>query len=540
MRRLIAKHPALTVNLLVLALAAGLTWFMNGWVFRTLPFDAEVATLDRQIALRHAFARLLKPDSLFQGALTPLRDDGPHPDVVLLNIGYDILAEEDSWPLPRSVVARIFEALAVHKPKTVLVDMVFEWPQTPWVTEAVNRAAAENGGRDALTLMRQLNHDGQLKAALGKLDYVLAYFYARGFEFAVPAQRNASAANMARQATSTRIRVTGDGEAEVFPFQRIIGIRNSILALQLRAKGQGFAWVAEDRYRTAGQIPLVHRLESRDRPPQSFYLMNAVAEAVRVYAGADEYAMRVGGGEARDLTIGEHVVRTDPAGEMLINYYGRGLDPLIPIVRAHDLLAGKVDPAALAGKLVLVGSDINLLHDYQQTPVGSLWGTEIMAFAVSNILSGDYLHRPPWADGAELALLAVAMAVVFAATGFLAPLPALAIVAPFAAAVAALIGYLFVTQGMVLSVTIPVGFTFLMYLLNTVTRFILDERQKRLFATALGLYLSPELTRRVSEEPALLTLDGSEEELTVLFSDIRGFTSISETMTPEQLTSFLQ
>jgi adenylate cyclase len=208
-------------------------------------------------------------------------------------------------------------------------------------------------------------------------------------------------------------------------------------------------------------------------------------------------------------------------------------------VRAQDLLEGKVDAAALAGKLVVFGTDLLLLQDYHVTPVGRIWGTEILATEISNLLQGDSLRRPAWAAWAEAALMLSAFAVVLATTLRLRPAVALAAALAAVAALALVVGWFYVARGLSLSLVVPASLAAATFLQASLMRYVIEERRKRTLHTALSLYLSPELTRQVSENPALLSLDGKAIELTVLFSDIRGFTSISETMTPEGLTSFL-
>lgn len=540
MRELLARYPIQFVGGLIFALFLGGHTLIETWVFRTLPYLADAREIDHNLQARRITAPILKADSFFQRALGRLMHDTPHPDLVLLNIDYGVLEMHDSWPLPRSAVSDIFTKLGEHTPRMVLLDMVFEWPQTPWVLEALNRRAGEKGGEALLPLLREMNHDGQVKNALAPLEYVLIYFFARHGDVASPAQEKKYQSTMARHAVKAKVNVTGEGELDLYPVQRIIGIRDSILPLQIRAKGQGFAWVNNDRYGTAGQAPLFHRLQTTGEVPKSYYLIHSVVETARVLSGAKEYSLALDQGRSREFSFGDIRILTDPSGDMLINFYDRRLDSKIPKIKALDLLNDQIDPAVFKDKIVIVGSDVSLLHDYMETPAGKLWGTEILGYALSNILNQDYFYRPVWATNLERALLVLVFFLVQFTVHRLKPSRSILVALVIFAALAVLTGSLYVRTHQVISLVVPAGFLAVLYLQSTIMRYFYDERQKRLYKNALGLYLSPQLTSQVADNPALLSLDGKEEDLTVLFSDIRNFTTISENFTPEALTSFLQ
>ena len=539
MIKLITKNLVPLVSAFILILYLGLYVFAETWVFRTLPYKAEVSTIDFNQSARKFFGTIFKPDSHYQTALTALRNDAPHPDVVLINLDADLIAEQNTWPLARKVHADVFNNLAAMQPRAVLIDMIFEWPQAPWVLESLGQHIGDMSQQTYLKLVRELNFDGQLKRSLSKLDYALIYILARKNEFANEQQRKQYAANMARLAGRSKVDIEGEGELEIFPYQRIHGARTSILPLQLRAKGQGFAWVNNDRYGTVGSAPLFHRLQTTGDKPKSYYLMNAVAEGARIYLKEKSYKLNINKGKSEKLSLGNSHVYTNPAGEIQINFYNRQYESRIPQFTAHDLINGKIDPSLIKDKLVIFGSDSNLLHDYHNTPVGKIWGTEMVAYGVSNILNGDSFYKPAWALWLEIPILIILFVIVMLAVKRLKPMQSLAIVLGLATLLFIYVGVFFVQWGMTFSVIVPVSFIAILYAQSTTMRFVIDERQKRLYKSALGLYLSPQLAEQVSEKPELLSLKGAEEDLTVLFSDIRGFTTISESMEAEALTEFL-
>ena len=525
----------------LLLVFAGGYLFIEFSVFRTLGYQAPPAVIDSNLKARNLSHRVLRGDGAFQTWLCRFRPDKPSDSIVLLNIDYDLISNADSWPLPRKTIADIFFRLAEMKPQLVLVDAIFEWPQTPWVIEEVSRRITPENAEALMPVIGALNHDGLLKSAMTETDYLLIYFLAFQKDHVSPREQQKYIASMGQHAyAAPPVEVIGDGLRDVFPYARILGVRDSILPLQLNASGQGYAWFNPDRHGTISQVALFHRLETTEEVPKSFFLPNIIAEAVRVLTGEGGYRLHLDDGEATAFGVGPYSVRTDPIGEMTLNFYNREHVSKIPVVRAFDLLNGTVDPTALKGKVVLLGSDTNLLNDYLQTPVGKLWGTEMIGYGISNVLNGDYFYRPRWAPLFELIQMLLISVLVALLCHFLKPLYSLVAVLLVAVSVTTLTGGLFVAYGQMFSLTLPLALLVLTFLQYSLVRFVTEEKQKRFLKNALSLYLSPELSRQVAENPALLKLEGKEEELTVLFSDIRNFSSISETMTAEVLTAYLQ
>ncbi len=526
-----------TLLLLVFLL---LLYLINTWVFSPLPYEFSHRERVVKQQARTLATRLLRLDGVFYHALSRFRNDSPSDSVVLLDIGYDVVISNDAWPLPRNVHADLFTRLATFDPRMVVVDAVFEWPQAPWVMRTLNRYLSGRPQQEASLLLAQLNHDGMLKEALKKLDCLLLYLLVRPGEVSIPALQQRYRANLVRHALgSPPFEVVGEGVGELYPYARAHGIRESILPLQLHAKGTGYSRFNHGRLGVAGQAPLFHRLESRQEPVQNYYLPHLAAEAVRLFLGQPGYSLKVDDGRAVSLAIGEHEVFTDAWGEMTLNFYPSVKGRSLPVVKAHDLITGKVPKKALKGKIVVVGSDTNMGHDYLMTPQGRLWGTRILATAISNILKRDHFYRPLHAGWIEAVSMGIAFMAILAGALQLRPLFSLGIMLLLLTAMMTLTSALFLQHGQMVSVTLPVVFMATLYFQTSIMRYLKEERQKRFYKNALGLYLSPALSEQVAENPDLLGLDGREEELTVLFSDIRGFTSISETMEPEALTSFL-
>jgi adenylate cyclase len=255
-----------------------------------------------------------------------------------------------------------------------------------------------------------------------------------------------------------------------------------------------------------------------------------IVESEGTRNGKEYYALEA-------IKLGDYRIPVDNNGAAYVPY--RGLEGSFPYLSAHRVLTRDIDPALLKDKIVLVGTSAPGLLDLRSTPVQNVYpGVEVHANIISGILDQRVNHRPAWTIGYEfvmLILVAVSMALL------LPMLPPL-----FAAAGTVGIGLLVIAGTMVawhnhliLPLASPLLLIGLIFMLHMTYGFFIESRGKRQLAHLFGQYIPPELVDEMSDSPSEFTLDGENREMTVLFSDVRGFTTISEGMDPKQLTQLM-
>jgi adenylate cyclase len=199
-----------------------------------------------------------------------------------------------------------------------------------------------------------------------------------------------------------------------------------------------------------------------------------------------------------------------------------------------------VEPIQLKDKIILIGGTAAALHDLHTTPYGPLYpGVEVHANMIENILQQDFLERPSWVPVLDVAIILV--------TGIL-----LGVVALYFKAVGTAVllvvgvgGYLvfdymlFTQQGLWVHTVFPVFSQFLVYFGITLYRFTFEEKEKRFIKSAFSQYLAPAVVEQLVENPKLLNLGGENKVLTAFFSDLEGFSSISEQLTAGELVILL-
>lgn len=231
-------------------------------------------------------------------------------------------------------------------------------------------------------------------------------------------------------------------------------------------------------------------------------------------------------------------IPTSEEGFLIINY--RGKTRTFPYVSAVDVLKHRIGKDQLRGKIVLVGAVATGIYDLRVTPLDPIFpGVEVHATILDNILRGDYIQRPGWVSLVDLLVLlflGVVLGVIF---------PRLRPLAGALLMLVVFLGHLYlntqvlISQGYWLNAIYPSLLVPLSYLGVTVHKYVMEEKEKRRLKGAFQVYVAPAVVQEILRDPKALKLGGEQRVLTVLFSDIRGFTSMSEGLKPEELVLLL-
>ncbi len=250
------------------------------------------------------------------------------------------------------------------------------------------------------------------------------------------------------------------------------------------------------------------------------------------------------------LEVGSLRIPVDDEVTALVPYRGpRGSFPYISLA---DIWADKVPAEKLKGRIALIGASAPGLFDLRATPVGTsdapsaleklgnvYPGVEIHANLIAGILDGKLKHRPPYMVGAEVLLLVLGGIVLTLLIPMLAPLWATAATVAGMALITLLDVGLWSYAGLVLPLAASVLMTATLYTVNMAYGYFVETRSKRQFAELFGQYVPPELVDKMAEDPEQYNMAPKSTDLTILFSDVRGFTSISEALSPEHLREYI-
>lgn len=235
------------------------------------------------------------------------------------------------------------------------------------------------------------------------------------------------------------------------------------------------------------------------------------------------------------IRLGDVDIPTDDHARMLINY--RGPNGMFPIYSISDILDRTLPAGIFRNKIVLIGATAIGIYDLRVTPFSpNMAGIEKHASVVDNILRGDFIERTEVSIVFLIFLFAIVLGV------FLPRLGAKAGAALFLALFAGYLGtvyYLFAVKGIWFNLVYPGSALFFGYTTQTAYRFFTEERRARDIRRMFSSYVSKRIVDELIKDPSKAKLGGDRKEITVLFSDIRGFTSFSEKHQPEEVVSLL-
>ncbi len=427
------------------------------------------------------------------------------------------------WPWPRDRLARLVDRLGKLGAAVVVFDIAFAEPDRLSPSNLATADELKSLLGDAAGRLSGLrNNDGVFADALTTTPAVLAFGVTGASGGPPPVLKSGYA-------------VSGSRPLDALPsFERVTPV---VPVLQEAARGLGsMSLTPGEQTGVVRAIPLM--LQHGGKPYPSLVL-----EALRVAQGASTYIIRGASDQPEimeDIRIGNFTVPVTRHGEMWLYY--RHDDPGL-YVSVRRVLQGGHDQALknlIAGNIVFVGASAVGLLDARVTPLGeTVPGVSIHAQAAEQIIAGTFLSRPDWLDGAELIVSAVTGLGLVVSMLFLGPLMSMAVGGAVASAMFAGVWQAFVRAGLLIDLSFPVFTVFTATFSMTAYRFLIADRETRFVRRAFSHYVSPSVLAQIQEDPSRLKLGGDLREITVMFSDVRGFTPISEKLDPEELVVFL-
>jgi len=471
--------PKITAFVIILAL---ITFFLNPPILQFL----ELKSLDLRMFYRG-----------------PIKHDN---NIAIVAIDEKSLSELGRWPWSREVIARLVMGLKEYGVKTVGFDIVFSEPEGEadrLLAQAIAQTNNVTLGYFFHTTTRDIGHLSAQEIARGKelignsqypIVQVLSpppeglFFHAYA---AVPCQEI-----IAQEAVNS-------GYFNAFPDTDGV-IRRAPLVVKF-----------DDEYYFPLSIAIL--LQYFDSPPIKLKLSEIGVE---------------------EITIENSRIPVDESGRLLINYFGPART--FPHYSATDIIHHRLPPDILRNRIVVVGATATGIYDLRVTPFSSVYpGVEIHANIIANVLQKNFLEHSSWTSFLD------ALAIIFFGT-------LVGVIVPRTKAVSGLVLTLLLMIGVVifnflafshfrmwLNLICPFLTMATIFLLINIYRYVTEEQEKKKIKNAFQYYLTPTVINEILTDPSKLKLGGEKKDLSVMFSDIRGFTTLSEQLTPEALVSLL-
>jgi adenylate cyclase len=267
-----------------------------------------------------------------------------------------------------------------------------------------------------------------------------------------------------------------------------------------------------------------------------------IGEGLRIAQGAQNYLVNsdpeIGG--VQSIRVGAFEVPTGPEGDLIVYYTVPRADRYVSAGDIFDNERLRSLAPQLGGKIVLIGTSAAGLFDIHRTALGdTVPGVEMHAQAMEQIINKQFLVRKDWTRAAEILTLVVACLVVGLTTIFGGARVALLLGAAISSSIAFGAWYAFQNLGILVDFSFPLGGGIAVWFVATAFRYMVTDKQRRGIRNAFSHYVHPTVLKEIERNHSEVKLGGENCELTVLFTDVRNFTPLSERLLPSQLVSFL-
>ncbi|WP_426529212.1 CHASE2 domain-containing protein [Bradyrhizobium sp. McL0615] len=438
--------------------------------------------------------------------------------VTIVDIDDKSLEKFGQWPWPRTRIADLITELTRLGAVVIAFDAVFSEP------DRLNPA-------DAADTFRNLDEDTRAKLrALPSNDEVFAEAIRKSR--VVLGESGAAEELVALDKTLpvTGLAMLGE-EPQRFMFE-FPGLLRNTKVLEHAAAGRGLFTIKPERDGIVRRVPMIMLAQGQTMPSLSF-------EILRVATGSGTILIKSEKTGIKSLRIKGFELPTDRNGQLWVRYARQDPSLYVPVI---NVLEKTVAPEMIVGKLVLIGTSAVGLNDIKTTPVSqNMPGVEIHAQILESALTGDVISQPIFGVAVEFVTALLFGLLVIAFAPLFGPVTLVALGAAFASMLVGMSVYFYTQNRLLIDFTYPLMSTTAIYLTLIFSSFVREQAQRRQIRSAFGQYLSPALVEQLAQSPEKLVLGGEEREMTIMFSDMRGFTSISETYKndPQGLTALM-
>ncbi len=453
------------------------------------------------------------------------RPDAGDAQVVVIDIDEKSLQREGRWPWERDKLARLVERLIErHQARAVGFDVVFSEPDLSGGLLVLNELAAGEfanvpGFAARVTGLRaSLDHDLRFAETLRGRPVILGY----GF----PLERQAVGLLPPPAFTAADL-----GEHRI-PIAPEVGYTANLPELQRAAAGAGHFDPVFDSDNVVRRVPLVKRFGDGFYPALAVAVVEVALEAKSVRPRFDT------NGELDALDVDGLLVPVARDGTALVPY--RGPKRTFRYFSAADILAGSVPADAFAGAIALVGTTAKGLYDLRSTPVGPDFpGVEVHANLVAGMLNGDLKTVPSGAAEIEALIMIGAGLLVVFAVAWRSPVLSVVGIAAIAVAAIAINVAFWLRANAVIALAPTLVMLLALLVWNLMFGFFRESRAIQQLSDRFGEYVPKERVAQMRETGMQFSMDGESRELTVMFSDVRNFTTVSERLPPRELSAMM-
>lgn len=443
--------------------------------------------------------------------------------VIIVDLDEKSLEAEGRWPWSRNKIVTLIEKLTDAGTVVIAFDVLFSEPERNPVDIVTARISDPAIANQVAAFRTELDADTNMAESLQQNDIVLGILFHEDTSLGdIPVESYIE---------------TDQADIAALTIEKYSGFNANVPVLQANTPGSGFINSSPDEDGFIRRAKLLINYQDQIFP-------SLALEAARLYALAEKIEVRTNA-QGNDnfaiegVVVGNTLVPTDGGGRVLVPY--KGEQKSFPYVSATDVLNDRIDPFLFDSSVVFVGTSAVGLADLRATPVGLQYpGVEVHANVFEGLIHPDVLnYRPDWWWGGTALFLALLGIFLSVTLPVLSPIK-MAIMGGFTL-VATIAGNFYLWSEAHLS--LPLATSILLILILTIYNFtdgfFSEANQKKFIKSIFDQYVPPAHIDEMIEDPSALNLDGQRKKMSVLFSDIRSFTTISEKLTAQELKELL-
>lgn len=468
----------------------------------------------------------------------------PSPEVVLATIDEKSLDLEGRWPWPRWKIARLIDILSQDGAKVIGFDIGFLEPDENSQLSFINELDQKVGARESENKeLAEFLKESRLKAdndvilansiRRSSAKVVLGYFFhtaMAGGDYRIEEDEIERRLHLLESSEYPQVVYEGETTPNP-PFLKAYAPESNLPILSEAAGFSGYFNMMTDSDGLVRWMPLIIGCGEEIFPPLSILSAWLYLDQPRLVVGVATQGVE-------GIHMGERFIPTDENGRLLINYLGPART--FPHYSISDILRGNVAKGTFQGKIVLAGGTALGIHDLRNTPFSPVYpGLEVHSTIIDNVLTQRFLNKPHWTKIYDLLAILVLSMVVGMVLPRVGAIKGLLFTSGLFASHILVAHWLFVSSSVWLNMVYPLLGLTSVFISLTVYHYLTEERERKKVRNAFSRYVSDTVINEMLKDPKRLKLGGQVKTLTVLFSDLAGFTSHSERLPPEEMINIL-
>lgn len=444
--------------------------------------------------------------------------------VTIIDLDENSLSEIGQWPWPRNIIARLVGNLTQMGAVLVAFDMVFpEADRMNPVLIADSIAGLDEESRERLRKLP--GNDAVFADAIKRGRVVLGQ---AGFR----EEKQADTTPPVRRSIALK------GPKPHHLVEDYPSLVRNVPVIEKAAAGHGIFSLASEPDGIVRRVPTLFSHQGELYPSLSIEMLRVAFQRPTLLVETNEAGV-VGIGIASKAAFPPNGLRigTDSRGRVWPYFSKSDKAKYVP---ARDVLAGTADSSLIRGKLTIIGTSAVGLLDIRSTPTEEVMpGVEVHAQLIEAVLTGNFLSRPNYINGAEMALILFGGLLIIWLVPAVGARWTMVLFLVIAGSALGTSWYLFAKEKVLFDAGFAVASMLVLYVLLTYSGYAREEAGRRQVRNAFAHYLSPAMVEKLAENPSQLTLGGEKRDMTMLFCDVRGFTTISEQFDAEGLTRLI-